>query len=256
MPRLLPIIRMSFMRSRASLREATRPADDFTPLLVRKGAGSGKGLRRAFALEERHLGTHLVEGAEDEVARILEKVVELAHDHDRVSAARRREGPVEGAPGGRRARHVLGADPTALGNAPLTCPGLFVGAPEAFEPAEVERGVARTHGGERRAALEPGTRGGSARPPCGSSPACWDWRRRLSQTRMALRSSAASSAQAMAGARLRPRSPLRLSGTTRRSMGTIPSSEACVATERDSGEGAHPGRKKRSVTSPTSFPFR
>lgn len=38
-------------------------------------------------------------------------------------------------------------------------------------------------------------------------------------------------------------------------MGTMPSSEAWVATERDSGEGAQPGRKKRSVTSPTSLPF-
>ena len=115
---------------------------------------SAKACGAPSPLRSGTLGPHLVEGAEDEIAGVLEKVVQLTHDHDGVPSARCGERAVEGTPGGRGAGHVLGTDPAALRNAPLLCPGLLVGAAEPLEPAQEERRVARPHGGERRAALK------------------------------------------------------------------------------------------------------
>ena len=50
--------------------EHVEAGDDFLPLRIGKRP-VGKGLRSAFALQKRHLGTHLIKGVEDEVARAL-----------------------------------------------------------------------------------------------------------------------------------------------------------------------------------------
>ena len=84
--------------TRQSLRDERQVPCDFTPLFGGKRS-IGKCLRRAFALQKRYLGAHLVEGIEDEVARALQKIKELAHDDNGVSAACRRKRAIVGPPG-------------------------------------------------------------------------------------------------------------------------------------------------------------